>query len=316
MTGVASGIQSQLGLKAETTVGTRVVPDRFFEFTKESLKGRVTYKNSNGIRAGRFIRRRRSKMQEWCEGDVEFEFAPQSTALVWKHTLGTDVITGAGPYTHTFGYGPLDLLSLTIQVNRVDSSGTDRPFDYLGCQITRLRLAAKVGDFLMGTMSVYGSYEDTSQSLASASYPSSWTPYTFVHGVLSIAGSAYDIWDISIDIPTGLATGRHQIRSTTPSRPKPSLSQNTRDITGVLTSDFVDLTAYNRAKNQTAASLSLVFTSGTNVLTISGNVEFDVDTPTVQGEDVLKLTLPFTFLHATSDTSGFSVVLVNGDAAT
>lgn len=312
--GIASGIASQLGLKAESTVGTRVVPDRFLEFTKESLKLDQEYLWSRGLRAGRHTMRRRYKGRQSVAGDIEFELAPQSTGLILKHTLGGVGTTGTNPYTHTFTHGPLDDLGFTIQIAKPDEGGTARPFDIVGAQVTNLKLDAKVGEIVMATMSVYGAHEDRSQSLASASYPSSWTPYTYLHGVLSLASAEYAATEVSIDIPTGLRTGRHAIRGTNPERPRKSRSQNTREIGGVIRSDFFDLTAYERAVNQTAAALSLVFTSGSNVLTISGNVEFDVDSPNVTGEDMLELGLPFHFMHATSDESAFTVTLVNADS--
>lgn len=311
---IASGIGSQIGLAAESTVGTRVAPSRFFEFTKESLRLVRPRVPSKALRANRYMSRRAYQLAQYVEGDVEFELAPQSTGLVWKHALGSVMTTGSGPYTHTFSHGALDALGFTIQVNRPDSSGTDRPFDYLGCQITRLALAAKADDVVMATMSVYGQHEDTSQSLASASYPSSWTPYTFVHGVLSLAGTEVSVKEVGVEIETGLQTGRHFMRSTTPQRPKASVSARTRDVGGTILCDFEGLTAYNRFVNQTAAALSLVFTSGTNVLTITGNIEFDGETPNVTSEDMLEQRLPWKALHATSDTSAFQVVLVNSDS--
>ena len=312
--GIASGIASQLGLKAESTVGTRVVPDRFLEYVSESLKLDQEYLMSRGLRAGRHTPRRRFKGRQSVSGDVVFELAPQSTGLIFKHTLGGVATMGTNPYTHTFSHGVLDDLGFTVQIAKPDEGGTARPFDIVGAQVTNLKLDAKVGEIVMATLSLYGAHEDRSQSLASASYPSSWTPYTYVHGVLSIAGSEYAATEVSIDIPTGLRTGRHVLGSTNPERPRKSRSQNTREIGGTIRSDFFDLTAYERAVNQAAASLSLVFTSGSNVLTISGNVEFDVDSPNVSGEDMLELGLPFHFMHATSDSSAFSVVLVNADS--
>ena len=312
--GIASGIASQFGLKAESTVGTRAVPDRFLEYVSESLKLDQEFLMSRGLRAGRHTPRARFPGRQSVSGDVVFELAPQSTGLIFKHTLGGVATTGTNPYTHTFSHGVLDDLGFTVQIAKPDEGGTARPFDIVGAQVTNLKLDAKVGEIVVATMSLYGAHEDRSQSLASASYPSSWTPYTYVHGVLSIASSEYAATEVSIDIPTGLRTGRHVLRSTNPERPRKSRSQNTREIGGTIRSDFFDLTAYERAVNQTAASLSLVFTSGSNVLTISGNVEFDVDSPNVTGEDMLELGLPFHFMHATSDSSAFSVVLVNADS--
>lgn len=313
--GIASGIGGQWGFAAEATPGTRETPTRFLEFTKESLKLDRPRRLSRGIRAGRLMPRRAYQLAQSVSGDIEFEMAPQSTGLILKLVFGGVNTTGTNPYTHTFTHAALDALLATIQIGRPDSSGTVRPFDYIGCQATKLSLAAKADDIMMGTMSVYGQHEDTAQSLASASYPSSWTPYTFLHGVLSLAGSEVAVKEVNIDIMTGLQTGRHFMRSTTPQKPKASISAYTRDIGGTIVADFESLTAYNRFVNQTAAALSLVFTSGSNVLTITGNIEFDGETPNIEGEDMLIQRLPWKALHATSDTSAFQAVLVNADSA-
>ncbi len=311
---IASGIGGQWGFGVESPIGTRATPTVFLEFTKESLKYNRPRKTSQAIRANRLTPRRAYQLAQWVDGDVEFELAPQSIGKLIKHTMGSVSTSGAGPYTHTFTHGAVDALGLTFQVNRPDSSATDRPFDYVGCQITKLAISANADDIVMGTVSVYGQHEDTAQSLASASYPSSWTPFTFVHGVIQLAAAEVSVKSVSVEFDTGLQTGRHFLRSTTPQKPKPSISAHTRDIGGTIVCDFESLTAYNRFVNQTAAALSLVFTSGTNVLTITGNIEFDGDTPNIQSEDMLEQRLPWKALHATSDTSAFQIVLTNSDS--
>lgn len=311
---IASGLGSQLGFAAESTPGTRQTPTRFLEFVDENLRYHRTKVWSRGIRAGRHTRTRGHQLGGWVDGPIKIELAPQSTALLFKHLLGAVVTTGSGPYLHTFSHGVLDALTMTVQINRPDEGGTDRPFDFVGMQFTGGKLEAKINELVYLTLDTYGAYEDTTQSLAAASYPSSWTPFTFVHGSLSL-GSAYDVSAIELTIPTGLRTGRHAIRATNPERPKVSKSQNRREIVGRMQSDFFDLTAYNRFKNQTAATLTLTFTSGTNILTITGNVEFDEpDGPKVSGEEMLEIGLPFAFCHATSDATAFTITLQNSDA--
>lgn len=311
---IASGIGGQWGIGVESPIGTRATPTVFLEFTKESLKLNRPRKTSSAIRANRFTPRRAYQLAQWVDGDVEFELAPQSVGKLIKHTFGSVSTSGAGPYMHTFTHGAVDALGLTFQINRPDSSATDRPFDYTGLQVTKLSLAANVDDIVMATVSVYGQHEDTAQTLASASYPSTWTPFTFLHGVLTLAGTEVSVKSVSVDVDTGLQTGRHFLRTTTPQRPKASISAHTRDIGGTIVADFESLTAYNRFVNQTAAALTLTFTSGTNILAITGNIEFDGETPNITSEDMLEQRLPWKALHATSDTSAFQMVLTNSDS--
>lgn len=314
MANTASGISSQIGVGVESTVGTRVVPTRFYELVPpETLKYKRVRKWSKALRANRFMPRRAHMLAQWVEGDIPMELSPQSAGIWFKHTLGSVVTTGSGPYTHTFSHGPLDALGLTVQVNRPDSSAVDRPADYVGCQITKMKIEAKVDEVVMWTISVYGQHEDTTQSLAAASYPT-LTPYVFTHGVVTLSGTEYAVKDITLEIDTGLRTGRHFMRSTNPERPKASKSAKTRMVSAVINSDFDDLTMHNRFKNQTQGAMTLVFTSGTNVLTISGTVEYEEDSWNIQDEDMLNNGIPLVFLHSTSDTSAFQVVLVNSDS--
>lgn len=312
---IASGIGSQLGFVAEPTPGTRVTPTRFTELLSESVKFQQDYVVGKGIKTGRRVARRRHKMGGYAAGGIQLELAPQATALLWKHALGGNSTTGAGPYTHVATPGAMDALALTIQFNRPDISGTDRIFEYAGAAITGWQLGIKYGEVATFGFDIYAMTETVNQSLASASYPATWTPFTCVQLVVSIGGSAYDIHDMTLTGNNNLATGRHQIRSTTPGAPKKSLEMGTREYGGVINSDFVDLTAYARATAQTAAALSAVFTSGSHTLTVAGNIEFDTDTVNITGEDTLKQGLPFVFVSETSDAAAITVTTVNGDSA-
>lgn len=315
---MASPLEAQFGFSAETTWGTRVTPARFLPFVSESLKQDIEYKPSESYRSGRIGATVRSKMKSTVSGDIEMELAPQGIGLWLTHALGAVSSTTAGsPYTHTITPTSGQLgKGLTIQIGRTDNAGTMRPFDYTGCKISEWELSCSVGDFAMLKTSIVGQKEDTGQSLASASYPSNWAPFSFTHGSLTVGGTATPVTDCSITGNNGLNADRFRIQATNPSLTLEPLQANIREYTGSLTADFVDLTAYNRFVNQTAAALVLTFNAGSAAqLVVTMNVEFDGETPnaTGVGSEVMQ-NLPFTGLHGTADSSIISISLVNADS--
>src|SRR5574343_1209540 len=314
---LTSGLASQLGIGAESTIGTRVAPTKFMEFNSESLKLNRDRIESGGIRAGRRVLHRCAAGIQSVDGGFEVELTPQGSGLLLKHAFGAVSTTGAGPYVHTLTPGDMSALGLTIQVNRPGIDGTNRPFDYLGCSITDWEISSAVNQYVMGRFNVYGMHEDTGQSLASASYPAGPTPFTFVHGSIQIAAGAFDVKSFRVAGDNGLATGRHFIRSTNPERPKQADETGLRSYTGELVADWGvnGLTDYNRFVNGTEAALVLTMSvSASASLVITTNVRFDGTTPNVTGPDLLEMSLPFKCVSSTSDAAAITAVLTNSDA--
>jgi hypothetical protein len=316
MSPLASGLAGQIGFADEVTYGTYVAPTRFLEFLSESLVLERERIESAGIRAGRRVLHRWAAGVQRVTGDVVFEVAPQGFGLIWKHILGGVATTGAGPYTHTFTPGDLAGKSLSVQVGRPDIAGVVRPFSYLGCKVASAELGFEVNQYAQLTCSFYGAHEDTAQTLGVATYPTGLAPFSYNYGAITIAAGAFDVKSGSLSIDNGLATDRHFIRATTPERPKEPLEADRRAITGTLTADFTDLTAYNRFVNGTEAALVLDFNVGASArLTATLNVRFDGTTPNVGGAELLEQELPWKAVSATSDAAAITVVLINSDAA-
>lgn len=315
--GLASGLQSQLGFINESTVGTFATPTKFVEFVSEDLRLEIERIESKGLRAGRTTLHRWAAGVQRVVGGFEMELVPQGAALLWKHALGAVSTSGAGPYVHTITPTVgLDALGLTIQINKPDISGTNRVFSYLGCQITDWEISAAVNEYAMAKFGIFGMHEDTAQSLASASFPATYTPFTFAHGSVTVAGSAHDVKSFTLAGDNGLATNRHQIRATTPSRPKISLSESLRSFTGTLVTDFIDLTDYGRFTGGTETALVLTFNAGASaIMTITMNVRYDGETPTVGGAEILEQSLPFKAVSSSADASAITVVITNGDSS-
>jgi hypothetical protein len=298
-----SGLTSQLGLAIETTPGTRVVPNRFLEFDSESLQLSIDRIQRDGMRAGRRMHHGWSPGVYQTGGSLSFDLSSAAVGAVFRAALGTVNTTGAGPYTHTFTPGPLP--SLTVQVGRPTA-----PFDYLGSYVSQWSLSANPNEHAKMQVDLVGMEELTNQTLATASYAQG-AFFTFVHGALTIAGGEKPVDSISLSCDNSLSL-YHQIKSTSAGRPS-IFEDGRRMYTGTVTTDFENLTDYNRYVNATEAALVLSFTSGANSLTITGNVRFDGTTPNVAGPAIVKQELPFTFTSNTSDAAAFTAVLVNTD---
>lgn len=313
----ASTFDSQVGYAVESPTGTYTAPTRTIEHVSSSMKLEVDRIPSKGIKAARRHQGRWFPGAQRVKGNLVHELAPSNMGLILKQLMGASATSGSGPYEHVLTPGAtVQTTTLTAQVLTPSVDGTTRVLSFLGCHIVGATITSKVGEVAMIDLEMYGQHLDVGQSAAAAAYASAWAPFTFLHGVLTFAGSEYEFDDITINYTNSLKVDRHVHRSTTPARPKTSLEAGFREWTATINSDFHDLTALNRAIAGTEAAFSLVFTNGaSHSLTIAGNVRSDVDSPTIDGVDTVKQSLPLVFVSTTSDAAAMTMTLVNGDAA-
>lgn len=309
---VSSGLAAQFGYGLETTVGTAVTVDHFAEFTDESLELQIQRIESQGLR----IRRTN---HAWAvgtrqtQGRVNMEMVNNDLALLWRAAMGSVTTTtspGGPPYLHTFTPG--DLPSLTLQVGKPDVGGTVRPFTYNGARVASWELSANPNEFVKWGLDFVGWDETTGTSLAVTDYPSV-VRFTYAHGSLSVGGSAVCVDSVSVRGDNQLDT-QFKICATNPGLPT-IREAGRRVYDGTATADFESLTQYQRFASGAEAALSLVFTASTGaILSITGNVRFDGETPKVGGPELLKQPFPFVFTSITSDATAITVALTNTDS--
>lgn len=305
-----AGISAQAGYVSESTPGTLVTVTKFVEIVSETLKADRPRYESHGLRAGRRINHRWAAGVTSVAGDVVMELPNVTLATLLKHMFGTLNTTGAGPYTHTASPGPRLGTSMTWQIGRPDIGGTVRPFTYGGMKFSGWELGANVNEYAILTAHLAGMNEATGTALATASYAAGYSPFTFVQSTLTLAGSSIAVRSFTLEAALPLAADRAGPGSSTVREP---LENGWGEFSGTITSDFEDLTAYNRFVNGTEAALVLAFSNGTDSLTITMNVRFDGETPNVGGPDLLELSLPFKATSGTSDAAAITAVLINTD---
>jgi hypothetical protein len=309
-------LEAQFGFGVESTVGTRVAPTRFLPILSETLSHGIDTLESQSYRSGRKTKTVRRQGAQRVLGDVDMELSPQGLGLWLKQAFGNNVDSGANPYAHTLTPAGLVGKAVSIQVGRVDQGGTMRPFDYIGCKITKWTIDAEINKLATLKCSIWGMDEDTGQSLASATYPTGLAPFSFIDGSLTIGGTAVPVKSVQLTGDNGLMVDRQRIQSTNPGVAREAIETAIRNYGGQLTADFVDLTAYNRFVNQTQATLVTTFDNGAAAkLVITQTVEFDGTTPNASGMgNEIDQPLPFTAINATSDANVITAVLTNADA--
>lgn len=327
---VPGGLSAQVGVAEESTVGTIVTPDRFYEFGSETLKQNIERIEWAPLRAGRRVLPSSSWQpgRKGVEGDLEMAVVNKGMGLLFKHCLGAVATTtpagGTTSREHKCTLGTLDGKGLTVQIGRTGLNGTTQAFTYAGCKVANFELTSSVGELLMLKLGLDGMSESTATALATAAYPTGLTPFVWTQGVLDIAGSEFEVTSASLQGDNGLRTDRYYMRSSNAASKKEQIEgAQYRDFTGTLETDWDgSLTAYNRFVNGETGSLTLTFTgaeieTGINyaVEVALGTVRFDGDTPNVGGPELIGQSLPYKVLDASESDGPVVVTVTNDDTA-
>ena len=310
---IRSGLAAQIGIGVESTVGTAATPTRFYEFNDESIAQTNERIESEGLRTGNRVLRsdRYASGQKAIEGSFSMDMTADNTAILFKHALGA--VATAGSYVHTCTMSDPFGLGLTIEVGRPGNDGTVRAFTYAGCKINTLDLSVSVGELLSAEFGVIGTTAETIGTVTAASYASSLELLHFAGAAITVAGTAYPCKDFSLSVNNGLTGDRFVLGSQVAQQP---IASSLAEVTGSLTAEFVNATAYNRVVNATHAAVVATFTDSTgDSITVTVPVaRFDGDTPSVGGPDILDQTLNFKGLFNGTD-SPVTIAVANGDSA-
>lgn len=310
-----TGLASQFGFKKETTWGTAVTVDKFLPYLNESISGGPEPLVSEAIIANRLHvdAAQHTTGNESYKGEVQFELYDHATAALLEGCLGTLATTGTNPYTHTFTPGE-PLPSYTMQVGVPDVSGTVRTKTYAGVVIESWELAAEAGKIVTFGISVSAKSCLYNTALASVSYPSALVPVRYVGGALSLYGSAVECKAIKVRGDNKLTYDERRYLGAATVGGK-QVSQATRDYGGDITLEFGNnFTEHARFVAGTQGALSLVFTVGSNTLTLTSNIVYTGETPKVGGKGIVDQPLPFMMLGST-DAAAITMVAVNADSA-
>lgn len=298
------------GTGVETTYGTPVTPDRWYEIVSEGIERQHNVLQSSGLRAGaRNLRRgsRRALTHRWAGGPVELEVADRGMGRLFNHMLGgsptiTQPDAGGAPtvYQHVYEMGSTAGKSLTIQKGLRDQAGTEvESFTYHGCKLNTWEMSVAVGEILSLSLGVDCEDEDRTTALAAHSYTSS--------GLFTFAGGSVEIDDVEVaKVMSASVQGDNALRTDAfflgtgglKGEPEPN---DFPSVSGSLSVEFADpATFYDLFVGDTAAKFELVFTGATitgahkYAVTVEvPEVHFTGSTPKVGGPGVVNHEVPF-----------------------
>jgi len=193
-----SGLDAQFGCKNESTVGTKVTVDRFFNFDSSALTFEPTYLDGVGLQAGRKYKsvNQTGIARRSASGQVQIPVMTKGFGWFWQHFIGsagTAVVTSGGTlaYDQYHTPGPLLGKSFTAQVGKPEPrTGTVKPATYNGCKVQDWSLTFADNAKTMASFTVDAWDEDTVTSLAVASYPTNNVQWDFSNvTVFNIGGT-------------------------------------------------------------------------------------------------------------------------------
>lgn len=327
--GIPSGLSGQFGYKAETTWGTIVTVDRFFQLVDESVKTEVERLESASIIAGARVLRSSqwSPALKRSEGDVGMELFDGQLGLFFHHAMGSVSSSGTtAPFTHVFNVGDLTGKGLTLQFGRPTRTGTVVPFTYGGAKIQSWQIGIATGEIATFGITVIAQTETTSltatngpTALAVASYDTTIRPMNFVYGSLTLGGSELCVRSATISGENNLDTDRVCLGQDVIDQP---LEADLREYMAEMEVEFGanggpnELELYNRYINGEEALLVLRLENSlaTKSLTIQGNVRTDGETPNISGKEMLVYNLSMKFVGTGSDASAIKLTYVTSDS--
>lgn len=283
-----------------------------FQFTQELLESQCIVATRNPAQP--------TLGNQSADGAISTELAPYMVRL-FKHMLGTCVVTGAGaPYTYTCKVGSLPT-GMTIEKGFQD---IDKFFRYDGCRVASWSLGASAGKISPLSVTLMGAKE-TAAAVSWDDDPMVYThqPFTaFKATIKEGAGGTTlgTITDFTLEGNNNLDGAMYVIDST---GQRYSIPAGKVAVSGSLTALFEDTTLYDKAKAGTETKLVFDFwhgdgggaTAGNEKLTITlDEVMLKPQAPVIDGPQGVKITLPFIAYYdtgANASTVTFAVLLPN-----
>jgi len=320
---------TQLGVSAESTWGTFVVPARHFDFNSESFQGRYERVKSNGIRAGRFVQSdgNYQPVAMGAGGTLEWEPLTKGFGLWLSNMLGTVSLgSPSGGFTlQTHTPGALGGKSLSIELLRpyVTAATGTNIYRYSGGKIKTWSLAAEQGGLLRASVDMDFRAEVASAVLTTAVYPSSTEPFVWTAGAVTIGGTSTPFMGFELTGDNMLSTERFKIQASglKDEQVEMAYRQYGIKISGV---DYQNQTHFNRIAAATAANaqaaIVLTFTGITNAtraltITIASAVARAGNPNVNNGALVITQDLDFEIMQAAAGTAAISAAYNSEDAA-
>lgn len=236
-------MNTQFGVKSETTWGTAVVVDTFFEFESESIAPEISLIEPPVMRTTT----RTVRHDRWLRGitghagSVSLPVMTKEFGFWLQHLVGGTVTT-TGPtdaaYTHSADIGTLCGKGFTAQVNRPRGAcgDTDAAFTYNGGKVAQWTISQDQGGVVMMSADLLFAGMVQTTALATASYAAGMEFLPWGTTALTVGGLSLPVTSWSVSCNNGLKADRLMIRNSY-ARREP-VENDLREITFEATCDF------------------------------------------------------------------------------
>lgn len=196
----APGSESATGLAVETTYGTPVAATTFLPMTGNGMET-----DPGWFSPGLMMNVRDKQVfnmygEQKNTGTIEGPLFPSNAVPLIVAAIGTDAVTGSGPYLHTLSQANT-LPSLTVEKN----IGGRQSLQFAGCRVGKLSIKAPTGNEPV-TMSA----DMSGQSVAVLDSPTAVSitnelPWVFAEASVTLMSHARaEVSSVNIDIDNGL----------------------------------------------------------------------------------------------------------------
>lgn len=310
-----AGSLSATGLAIETSFGVPVAASTFLPMTTNGLEW-----DPGWFSPGLMMNvRDRQVFNLYGEakgtGSIDGALFPSNAAALIRASVGTDAVTGTGPYVHTISQANT-LASLTVEKN----IGGYQSLQFAGCKVGKLTVKAAAGNEAVSVSADLSAQSVTALTTPTAVSITNELPFVFSEASVTLDSHARaEVSSIQLEIDNGLKetwtfSGNHGPSFITPVTVKAS---GTIDVvwSSLTDSTYGDFTTM---VNGTLGALALSFThpggGGYSVAFTLPQVALTKVAPDVKLEDVVMSTLAFEASRPLTGGSQYTVqaVITNG----
>jgi len=311
---IGSGLAGSFGYAAESTYGTYVAPTKFLEFDKESFSKKKTIVQGGGLAGGRGVQLGSRRVVSVVEGNgsIDLEVANKGMGLLFQNLLGgtptvvQQATTAAWLQTHTLGDNVGK--SLTCQVGVPDTTGTIRPYSFLGGKVLSAAFSCGVKGILNSTWEFDFQNVSEIQVLAAPSYATGLAPFhggqlAVKIGTFGSEAAITGVTKVDVKFERPQNTDRFYANAAgAPGTKSEPLWSDFFKISGSLEQDFTDKTSLaDKFAADTSTSLILEWVGPTIASTFKETFRiklpmtfFDSGTPDVSDTDITNTKYAFT----------------------
>lgn len=331
-----------IGFKKETTYGTVATPDRFLEFTSESIDFERTFYQSAALRPGSRVARsaRRSLTKDGGKGDIELEVPTRGLGALLEAVLGvgSSAMVSTGLYQQVFTLIKDDFLpSLTLQkgIPRLGPNIIDA-YTARGAVCSSFEFSMANADVLKLKTSWTAREIDTSIAYATPSYASASELFSFVGAGLTVGGTVTtptgtalagggtpvaNVRDFSLTVDQKLDGNGYNVGGGGKRTRRPAVG--IADVKGKITAEYDSTVFRDALAAQTPLAMVATFQANTDITPgnkptlqiVVPDVRFEGELPKSNAGDVITQSIDFTAFDGLVAAQPVYVVVRTADTA-